>query len=231
MVDTQPGVGGLGLTQKTALHHLLEPSKNVVLNYKKGDRVPREAFIKLLDNTDGAAYEAIVNLTTDEVTSWKHIRGVQPSIVLDEFFETEQLLKNDPNFQAALAKRGVTDMNMVMVDPWSAGYYGPEEDPSRRLVRALTWVRIGAPNDNGYAHPVEGLRANVDLNKMEVVRIEDDGVIPLPPEPGNYTPEAVGKMRIDLKPVEITQPEGPSFTVQGHEVVWQKWHFRIGFIS
>ena len=262
MVDTQPGVGGLGLTQKTALHHPLEPltaeelgaavalvrekrqlsdkvrfvsvtlhepSKNDVLNYKEGNRVPREAFIKLLDNTDGAAYEAIVNLTTDEVTSWKHIPGVQPSIVLDEFFETEQLLKNDPNFQAALAKRGVTDMNMVMVDPWSAGYYGPEEDPSRRLVRALTWVRIGAPNDNGYAHPVEGLRAIVDLNKMEVVRIEDDGVIPLPPEPGNYTPEAVGKMRIDLKPVEITQPEGPSFTVQGHEVVWQKWHFRIGF--
>ncbi len=262
MVDTQPGVGGLGLTKKTALHHPLEPltaeelgaavalvrekrqlsdkvrfvsitlhepSKNVVLNYKNGDRVPREAFIKLLDNTDGAAYEAIVNLTTDEVTSWKHIPGVQPSIILDEFFETEQLLKNDPNFQAALAKRGVTDMNMVMVDPWSAGYYGPEEDPSRRLVRALTWVRIGAPNDNGYAHPVEGLRAIVDLNKMEVVRIEDDGVIPLPPEPGNYTPEAVGKMRTDLKPVEITQPEGPSFTVQGHEVVWQKWHFRIGF--
>ncbi len=79
MVDTQPGVGGLGLTQKTALHHPLEPltaeelgaavalvrekrqlsdkvrfvsvtlhepSKNDVLNYKEGNRVPREAFIK-----------------------------------------------------------------------------------------------------------------------------------------------------------------------------------------
>ena len=208
---------------------LHEPARDIVLTSKEGDSVPREAFIKLLDNSDGKAYEAIANLTTNEVTSWKHLRGVQPSVMLDEFFECEQLLKKDPDFQAALAKRGVTDMSMVMVDPWSAGYYGPEEDPSRRLVRALTWVRIGLPNDNGYAHPVEGVRALVDLNAMRVVRIEDDGVIPLPPEPGNYTPSAVGKMREDLKPLEITQPDGPSFTVRGHEVTWQKWHLRLGF--
>ena len=27
----------------------------------------------------------------------------------------------------------------------------------------------------------------------------------------------------------LTQPEGPSFEVDGHEVAWQKWRFRIGF--
>ena len=35
--------------------------------------------------------------------------------------------------------------------------------------------------------------------------------------------------RTDLTPVSITQPEGTSFTVDGHEVRWQKWRFRIGF--
>ena len=100
---------------------------------------------------------------------------------------------------------------------------------TRRLTRALSWVRMSSPNDNGYAHPIEGVLALVDLNKMEVVRIDDTGVVPIPPEPGNYTPEAIGKLRTDLKTIEITQPEGPSFTVQGHEVRWQKWHFRIGF--
>ena len=209
-----------------ALH---EPPKDVVLSFKEGEKVHREAFLKLLDNTDGAAYEAIVDLTANDITTWKHLPGVQPSVMLDEFFECEQLLKRDEAFQAALAKRGIMDMDMVMVDPWSAGYYGPEEEPTRRLVRALSWVRVGSPDDNGYAHPIEGVRAIVDLNRMEVVRIEDDGVIPLPPEPGNYSVEAVDKMRTDLKPVEITQPEGPSFTVRGHEVTWQKWRFRIGF--
>src|SRR5947209_15672023 len=211
-----------------ALH---EPPKDLVLSFKESEKVHREAFLKLLDNSDGAAYEAIVDLTANDVTSWKHLPGVQPSIMLDEFFECEQLLKRDEAFQAALAKRGITDIDMVMVDPWSAGYYGPEEEPTRRLVRALIWVRVGSPDDNGYAHPIEGVRAIIDLNRMEVVRIEDDGVIPLPPEPGNYSVEAVGKMRDDLKPVEITQPEGPSFTVRGHEVSWQKWRFRIGWTA
>src|SRR5207237_10448462 len=45
----------------------------------------------------------------------------------------------------------------------------------------------------------------------------------------NYTAEEVGQMRTDLKSLEITQPEGPSFSVNGHEISWQKWRLRIGF--
>jgi hypothetical protein len=40
---------------------------------------------------------------------------------------------------------------------------------------------------------------------------------------------SVERFREDLKPIEITQPEGPSFTVDGHAVSWQKWQVRIGF--
>jgi primary-amine oxidase len=64
---------------------------------------------------------------------------------------------------------------------------------------------------------------------MAVIRVEDHGVVPIPPAPGNYFPEDVGPMRTDLKPIEIVQPEGPSFTINGYEVAWQKWHFRVGF--
>src|SRR5882672_6265963 len=78
-------------------------------------------------------------------------------------------------------------------------------------------------------HPVEGLLALVDLNAMKVVKIEDNGVVPLPTQPGNYSADHIKEFRQDLRPLDITQPEGPSFTVQGHEVRWQKWQFRIGF--
>lgn len=210
--------------------NLNEPPKDVVLHFQPGNPVDREAFIILLDNADGKAYEVIVSLSEGRVVTWQHIPDVQPSIMGDEFFECEQLLKSNPEFQAALRKRGITDFDLVMVDPWSAGNYGAEEEQTLRLTRALTWVR-SHPGDNGYAHPVEGLLALVDLNKMEVVRIDDTGIIPVPPEPGNYTPEAVGPLRSDLKPIDITQPDGPSFTVDGHEVVWQKWHFRVGFTT
>ncbi len=208
-----------------ALH---EPPKEVVLNFKPGDHITREAFIILLDNADGATYEAVVSITGGKVTSWRHIPGVQPSIMLDEFFECEQAVKASPAFQEALRKRGITNADLVMVDPWSAGHYTDGERETRRLSRALSWVRSD-PNDNGYAHPIEGVIAIVDLNKMEVVQVEDYGVVPLPPTDGNYTPEAVGQMRTDLKPLEVNQAEGPSFTINGHEVTWQKWHFRLGF--
>jgi len=210
--------------------NLHEPSKEIVLHFKAGDALIREAFIILLDKAIGATYEAIVSITAGHITSWRHIPDVQPSIAFDELAECEQLLKAHPDFQAALRRRGITNLDLVMVDCWSAGDYEAPEIQKRRLLRALAYLRY-RPSDNGYAYPIDGIHALVDLNKMEVVRVEDHGVVPVPPEPGNYTPESVGQMRTDLKPLTITQPDGPSFTVNGHEIQWQKWRFRIGFTT
>src|SRR4051794_24274413 len=207
---------------------LHEPAKDAVRDWDGNGSIEREARVILLDRSDGMAYEGVVSLSAGEVRSWRDLPGMQPSIMLDEFVEVEEMLKRNPEFQAALAKRGVTDMELVMVDPWSNGNFGSEEDLSRRLTRALTWVRR-FPGDNGYARPVEGLVPIVDLNTMELVRLEDYGVVPLAPEDGNYTPEHVGPMRTDLKPIEITQPEGTSFELDGNELRWQKWRLRVGF--
>lgn len=78
--------------------------------------------------------------------------------MLDEFGECEAAVKRSPEFQAALRKRGVTDADLVMVEPWSAGMYGTEvpEDKGRRLMRALCFVR-SEPKDNGYARPLDGV--------------------------------------------------------------------------
>ena len=126
-----------------------------------------------------------------------------------------------------MRKRGVEDFELAMIDPWASSYTGPEDHPSeRRICRPLTWVR-SAPGEHGYARPVEGLVATVDLDAMEVVDVADYGVVPLPPQPGNYEEPwifedgnvpAFTQYRDDVKPIEITQPEGPSFTVDGHHV-------------
>ena len=55
----------------------------------------------------------------------------------------------------------------------------------------------------------------VDLNEMEVVRVEDHGVVPIPQESGAYEPYGRPTLA-GLKPLEITQPDGPSFEVDGH---------------
>ena len=211
---------------------LKEPDKEVVKVFSAGDPIRREAFLVILDNDEEATYEATVSLSDGKVSSWEHIPGVQPRIMFDEFAECEAAVKADPGFQEALRKRGITDPSLVMVDPWSAGYYGYPDEEGRRLALARNFLR-SSPTDNGYARPIEGLSALVDLNKMEVMRIDDFGVMPLPPNDGNYAAEFIdqfgGRFRQDLKPLEITQPEGPSFTVDGHKVTWQKWQLRVGF--
>ncbi len=207
---------------------LNEPPKDVVVNYTPGHPIEREAFLILLDNDTGTTYEAIVSLNQGTVTSWQEIPGVQPNIMADELAECEAAVKANPEFQKILRQRGITNLDLVMVDPWAVGNFGIEDEKGVRLSRALCWLR-SAPNSNGYAKPIDGVVPVVDLNKMEVLRIEDYGVVPIPPEPGEYASEFVSQFRTDLKPLEITQSEGPSFEVQGHHVRWQKWQFRIGF--
>ena len=63
-----------------------------------------------------------------------------------------------------------------------------------------------------------------------LVHLIDQELLPVPEEEGNFDdPAAVGPARASLKPIRITQPEGPSFTVDGAEVAWAGWRLRIGF--
>lgn len=208
---------------------LKEPSKATVYDYlDKKMTGPREVFAVLFSNSKNACYEVILSLDESRILSWKHIPGVQPTMSADEQIECEQAVLNSPLFAAAMAKYGVTDMSLVMVDIWSVGFYGHEEEKTMRLARPLCFVRTD-PTDNGYARPVEGIRPVVDLNTMTVIRIEEFEKTELPPLPGNYAANRMEHFRTDIKPLEITQPEGPSFTVDGYTVSWQKWRFVIGF--
>ena len=227
-VETVKQQQNLGNSVRFGSVTLHEPSKVVVKSFKPGDPIRREAFAILLDNATGKTYEAIVSITEKTVVSYTHIPDVQPSIMLDEFVECEEAVKASPEFRAALEKRGITDIDLVMIDPWSAGNFDKEDEKGLRLSRAFCWIRSDS-NDNGYARPIEGVVPVVDLNKMEVIRVEDYGIVPLPPQSGNYERDYIPKFRDDLKPLDIVQPDGPSFEVNGHKVYWQKWHFRIGF--
>jgi primary-amine oxidase len=225
--------GYLGPSVRIVFINLVEPSKASVEEYQPGAPLERKALAVLLDRVRRASSEAIVDLISRSVPSVTPLpSNVQPSIMLDEFSEVEQAVHRSPLFQAALQKRGVTDADLVMVEPWSAGLYGTEltEDQGLRRMRALCFVR-SEPKDNGYARPVDSMVIVVDLYKMDVVRIEEYPIVPMPPEPGNWAREYIPNMRSDLKPLEIVQPEGPSFKVEGNQVEWQKWKFRVGFTS
>jgi primary-amine oxidase len=209
---------------------LKEPPKQAVKNYQVNPecQIDRVAYAVLFDNKKNDCYEATVSIDRDALISWTHVPGVQPTMSSDEQIECEKAVLESKTFRDAVLKYGVTDIDLVMVDIWSAGYYGTEEERTMRLARPLCFVRTD-PTDNGYARPIEGLRPVVDLNTMKVIRVEEYGFVELPPLAGNYAADRMKGFRSDIKPLEITQPDGPSFTIKGYEVSWQKWNFIIGF--
>ena len=210
---------------------LYEPDKPALRAWAPGAHVDRRAWVVLLDRRDGSTIELVISLDEDSIVSERVLNGVQPAMTVGEYNECEALVRADPGFREALRQRGVTAVDLVTVEAWGLGTHADEQLRHRRLAWTPCWVRDD-PDDNPYAHPIDGLFAIVDLNAMEVLYIEDHGVSPIPRTSGRYQPEATGlPPRQGLMPFEIHQPEGASFHVDGWEVAWQRWRFRIGFTA
>lgn len=207
---------------------LHEPPKTEVAAWTPGDPVDRRLDLVVRNGAD--VYEATVSVTRGEVDRWEHQPGVVPRVGLLELAAVMDACRQDEGFQAACARRGLTDMSQIQIDPWPTGDYGYEFETDRRVQRCVAFWRP-EPADNGYAHPIDGLMVHVDVDTLEVVHLEEFGDWPVPAERANYDVASVeadfGPMRDDLRSVDITQPDGVSFTLDDNELSWQKWKMRI----
>ena len=216
---------GVGERWRFASIELKEPEKGVADRPARGDR-------RVLEPRRTARRTAPSSRSRDDRSlSWEALEGIQPNLTPDEWHECDEALRHEPRLIEALAKRGITDMEKVLIDVWGyRGFLLPDRWPGRRLGWTDTWFR-SEPGSNPYANPVNGLHCVVDLNSMELLEIEDTFAVDRPQIMGEYVPRFVPDMRLrdDLKPVEITQPEGVSFTLDGHALAWQNWTLRLGF--
>jgi primary-amine oxidase len=208
---------------------LCEPPKDLVRAVDRGEGVAidRQVRMLLLQGPEADVVEVVVSVTSKEVVSWDEVHNVRPPLQMEESIMVLAALWDNDEWNAALVRRGIVDRSLVQIDPWPAGTFGLAHETNRRITRCLAYLRE-SPDDNGYARPLEGLLAFVDLGRGEVLEVVDLGVVPIPPESGSYYLEDNGPARTDLKPLEITQPQGPSFTVDGNLVRWQKWSLRVG---
>ena len=188
----------------------------------------RLAAVTLHDRSDNAITELTVSLGEHRVVDQRIVEGVQAPFLVDEWEPFVAAIKSDARYIAALERRGVTDLDLISIDPVPYGSWN-DEAAELRLCRATSFLRERTPGGNRHARHIEGLVCTVDLSALEVLAVDDHGVVPIPPDPGEYEAEHLGEARRDLRPLEVKQPEGTSFTVEGWEVRWQKWRFRVGF--
>jgi primary-amine oxidase len=207
---------------------LREPAKPALL---AADGTPREALVTCWNREDGQTYKARVSLSDDGVLTWEHRAGEQANFTEDEFHECNQALAREPRVAEALARYGIDDLDLVLFDTWAYGaHLVSEKYRGRRVGWTDVWVR-DSESSNPYANPLSGLTFVVDMNTMELLEIEEVPVGERPKTMGEYLPELVPgqELRDDLRPLEIAQPEGVSFRVEGNSLEWQRWSMRLGF--
>jgi primary-amine oxidase len=219
--------GLLGPQKRIAYLGLLDPARDAA-----PDSEDRRFRVFIHDVSGGRPLDVTVSATGGTVTSAVEldtaVTGELP-VLEEEFAVVEELLASDERWLKALADRNL-DVSKVRVAPLSAGVFEYPEEEGRRILRGLAFVQ-DFPEDSAWAHPVDGLVAYVDVVGKEVTQVLDAGAFPVPAEHGNYTdPELTGPLRTTQKPISITQPEGPSFTVTGgNHVEWEKWSLDVGF--
>lgn len=206
------------------LMHLREPSKSEVLAWKPGDPLRREAFAVIRQSA--CTFEAIVDLSEEDLTTWREVENAQPNLLEAEIVGGGELAKGHPDWQAAMRSRGITSFDSILCAALPPGYFGVAEESGRRLGKVICFETTGT--SNFWGRPIEGLTTLVDLDTSQVVKVIDTGPVPVPTAAIDYHEGSVRPREVPT-PISLEQAEGPSFQVNGQEIDWQKWrfHFRV----
>jgi primary-amine oxidase len=191
-----------------------EPAKRDVLAWRPGRPVGRRARV-VASTAEGVA-EVEVDLTTRRIASFIPREGVQGALTLSEFLEGGQIALRHPEMVAGLARRGVTDLEKVLCAPLSAGWFDLPEYQGRRLIKAVC-LDLRRSTNSIHAWPIEGLSALIDLRTREVVRVVDEGVVPV--QTGDHNFDGAASLR--------NRPDTTRVRLSGNEVSWGNWRFHV----
>lgn len=214
---------------------------------------PRIAYCVFFILNEHIAQELWLDLDSENVVARKMFEsGSHPPCDQAEFDTIEEVMMKHPEVHKAFKQLGLSENDIKAVAP-DAWMYGSDSAVSKpRYVTFLMYMRDPAtnhPESNIYARPLPFCPV-FDVVTYEFVRIDwcatggdgdDDAGInyntrnttrPILDDfkSNDYMPELRSdSVRTDLKPYNVVQPDGCSFTMDGSEVKWQKWSFRVGF--
>ncbi|MDB5024554.1 MAG: hypothetical protein JWP78_2309 [Mucilaginibacter sp.] len=199
--------------------NLKEPPKSEVLAYKPGTPFRREVFTSFYDYSKNGVTEAVVDLNAAKVISVKNLPNVI-GMGLEADSVANTIVRNDKAWVAALKKRGISIDSVthrsVFTGDLGIGPVGHRE----QLVIAR---RKGNHID------IEGLMAYTDFTTGKILKIVDEGnSFSGMAELNYFNKDSIKEISKALKPLIISQPEGHSFDVKGHEITWQNWKLRYG---
>ncbi|KAI9740772.1 MAG: hypothetical protein M1818_004737 [Claussenomyces sp. TS43310] len=236
---------------------LNEPPKALLLPYldaeAAGVQISERAYIPrcvelvyAFDNEQSFG-QIVVSLDTESEVEFKQAdKGQHSSMDRDELRRCGPKILSDPAVMAAVKKLKLPDDAVIQCDTWM---YGSDKDSTadtHKFIQGLLYARAphNHPDSNQYAFPLP-ISPVFDIFEDRLVRIDElatggteDGLAYHTAGESamehcvanEYIPEFQERLRSDIKPLQVMQPEGPSFKVEDESrVSWQKWTFRVGF--
>ena len=200
------------------------PDKASVWAWKPGAVLPRSAEVVISQGP--AVFEATVDITGKRLVSWTERQGVQPMWLESEFGgEVVDKAMKDPRFADALKKRGITNAQFVTCIAVPPGNFGEPKYAGKRIGVLSCRQRSGYRNT--WARRVEGLVVVMDMHAKEILEFTDDEAVPVVPGGNDFDRAAIGALREHATPLEVRQPGGPGYKLEGHVVSWDRWRFHV----
>jgi primary-amine oxidase len=200
---------------------LVEPDKASVWSWQKGQPFPRSAHAVI--KQQARTFEAVIDVVERRLRTWQERPGVQPNWLAEDFGSAGGLVKSDTAWQRAMRRRGYTDFTFVDCLGIPPGNLGEQEFQGRRIAKVM--CTDATRFRNNWGRGIQGLHAFVDLNAGRVVRVVDDGSVPL--AAGQEYDALAIPPRPPGPPLLVSQPLGAGFKLDGNEVTWENWSFHL----
>ena len=195
---------------------LREPPKEAVIRQRVSGSVGRTAEALLFDWTSSTPFRAHVDLRRRKLIRWDTLPAREPPMRVMIRRRLEEIVRKDPRWLEALARRGILDPALVSLIPAIAETATIPWENGRRVVRAQGFhqEKLGAANR------IRGVRLKVDLTRGAVVELLDTVSVTGPPDADSATPTPGTTLRVPAA-------DDP-FSLRGSEVRWRSWRLRFG---
>src|SRR5687768_13532562 len=194
---------------------LREPPKDAVLSQRGSSSFGRTAEAILFDWATSTPVRAHMDLRRARLIRWDTLPSREPPMRIMIRRRLEEIVRGDPRWISALARRGVTDISRVSLIPALRESAPLPTENGHRIVQAQGFHQEALPT----ASAIRGIRLRVDLTAGIILELTDTGPVARidSPEPS----PAAG-------PAASAAPATPSVTVAGSEIRWQNWRLRYG---
>ena len=192
--------------------------------------------------------ESVLDITAGKRIAHEEVsKEFHSSLSVPEFRKLSEAVEKSQLFKDVLKEYKLPEGFELVVEPWPYGGLLPGED-NKRYFQGLCFAqdtRNNNPDANFYSYPLPFIPV-MDAATQEIIRVDrlatggkgDPLEYTSHPEgpidhctPSEYVPELLPNgPRTDLKPLNVVQPDGPSFKVTDDSLVeWQGWRFRVSF--